>query len=284
MRWDDIQLAQTGAAEDRHDVGDQLAEGGADAADKQRNQRHQHQAGAADAGQQDRRLLKAPIADAEQLLERLAARVFRRKQVLTGVLDQLNQQVEARQYDIAPHQLIADEPRQRHIAGQQRNSRDQHRETGDAVDQPGEHAIRSRRVIGCDQSLAHFADAQQHRADDRQHHNGNHAAPGHHDVAAHACGIGDLHQRHQHQQRAGEDSRIRLEGQRHWIGNRRQAPGWVRGGEQCAAEPGDQHAGIDDFLELFGEGFQHRRQCVVAGAGVEQQLQGDGGGDERRDS
>ncbi|MOA39744.1 hypothetical protein D3C78_1615490 [compost metagenome] len=65
MAGGDVQLAQPGAAKDRHDVARQLPERGADATDKQSDHRQQHQRGATEAGQQDRDLIEAAITDAQ---------------------------------------------------------------------------------------------------------------------------------------------------------------------------------------------------------------------------
>ncbi|MNE75609.1 hypothetical protein D3C80_1717850 [compost metagenome] len=91
---DDVELAQPFTAEDGQGVGHQLAECRTDTADKQRNDRNQHQRGAADAGQHGADLLQAWIADAQQLFDGLARGLFGGKNVFADVREHLGEHVE----------------------------------------------------------------------------------------------------------------------------------------------------------------------------------------------
>ncbi|MNM71611.1 hypothetical protein D3C81_832800 [compost metagenome] len=279
---DDVELTQTGAAEKRDDVADQLPQSGADAADEQGDDRQQQQPGAAEAGDQRFDLVQAPVTDAQQLFERLAAGLAGREHILAAVLEHLHQQVETGQQDKHPDHLIGDEARQRHIAGEQGNHRGDHGDAGNGVDQPGHGRRGFRRVPGGGHRPAGSAGAHQQGDDEAGDHQRGNASASDDQLVAHAGGIGDLHQGHQHQQGTGQPAGIRLQCQGHRIGDIRQAPGRMLGRQQRPAQPGNQHTGVGKFLELLGEGRQHRRQRQVTGTGVKQQLQGNAGGQQGR--
>ncbi|MNC49487.1 hypothetical protein D3C75_986680 [compost metagenome] len=91
MLRDDVQLAQALATENGQGGIGQLSKRAANAPHEQGNDCQQQQQCPAGTRQYDGRLLEALVANAHQLLERLAASASGRKGVVAGILDQLRE-------------------------------------------------------------------------------------------------------------------------------------------------------------------------------------------------
>ncbi|MNF73647.1 hypothetical protein D3C84_556540 [compost metagenome] len=205
-----------------------------------------------------------------------------RKNVVAGVLIDLCEQVETGADDEYPDHFIGDEPGHRHVADQQGEQGHHHGSARERVNQAGEGGDAFGGFSGNDQVSARLADAQQQRTDHQCRDQCHDAPTEQHHFGAHAGDIAHLHQGYQHQQQAGQQPRIGLHRQRHRIGNIGQAPGRMFGGQQCAAQSGDQYAGIGQLFQILRQVGQQGGVGQLPGPGKMQQLQGDASGQHRR--
>ncbi|MNF76325.1 hypothetical protein D3C84_584370 [compost metagenome] len=164
---DDVQLAQAVTAEDRQNVGGQLSQGRTDSAHQQGDQRNQQQGSATGAGEDDRNLFQARIANAQQFLDGFTGGVSGGKQELAAVLEHLDQQVEASKDDEKPDQFVSDEARQRHVADDQGEERNHDRNTGESIDHTGQGTACFGGSAGHDHGPPRFADMHQQGRDQR---------------------------------------------------------------------------------------------------------------------
>ncbi|MNQ52869.1 hypothetical protein D3C85_668980 [compost metagenome] len=253
----------------------------ADAPHEQGNDCQQQQQCPAGTRQYDGRLLEALVANAHQLLERLAASASGRKGVVAGILDQLREQVKTRQHDKHPHQFIGEEASQRDVADHKAARRQHNHDGRTDVHQPGQGGPSFWRLSAECHLPPYMAGTQQQYTDDQCRHQGHHAPAKNGHGRAHAHQIGHLHQRPHDHQHTGQYPRIRLDDQGHRIGNRRQTPGRLTGGQQGPAQTSDHHAREGDPFHFFQVIKEHHRQGSWPGQYMNDQMQGKQGCQDR---